>query len=252
MSCRLYLDGKVLGTKQEINLASNAEQLFIGAFHQDNLFFKGKIDELRIWQSARNQQEITENMHLTAYSKTANPLAYYQFNQSSGNTLVDVAASADAAVHGDPTFASSNVNVGGTGSSQTISNIAAPGTHDFTNAKLKMEFTSIADTSGFTISYQTFKPNTTDGVGFLTNAVFNNPTWTVIQDSNAAFSANLTFTFPAGTFSSLVPFSYRLYHRDIGSDGPWSLLVVGASSVTSTKIAFDGVGVAGQFMVAKE
>ncbi|MEZ4959984.1 MAG: LamG-like jellyroll fold domain-containing protein [Saprospiraceae bacterium] len=252
VNAAFYLDGKLKDKALIGDTGSNGAPLIFGAFHQDALFFQGKIEEVRIWQTARSQQEIAENMLLTATSKLANPLAYYQFNQSSGNMVDDVAASSMAAVLGSASFSPSGANVGGTGSSQTKAAVAQPGSYDFADAKLKMNLASISDTSSFTVVYQTFKPNTTDGTTFLASTVYDNPTWTLLQSNNAAFSADFTFTFPNGTFTNMIPGSYQLFFRAVGSDGEWSPLVFGASNVTSNKITFPGVGAAGQYMVVKQ
>ncbi len=251
-NCSIYVDGKARGSKAISGLLGGTEQVVFGAYSENSLYFKGKIEEIRVWQAARSQQEIAENMLLTAASKLANPLSYYQFNQSGGATVNDFSLANEAAVFGNATFVPSGANVGNLGIVQTKKDLAGLGTQDFTAAKLKIEFTSLADTSSFTVVYQPFKPNHTGGPAQPLATIFNKPTWTLLQDSDVAFTAQLTFTFPSGTFTQLSPAAYKLYYRPMGSDGDWELLTSAANSVTANKVSFQGVDQAGQYMVVRE
>jgi hypothetical protein len=250
--CSLYVDGKLEDCKPINGLASSTEQVFFGAYRENSLYFEGKLEEIRIWQAARSQQDIAENMHLTAGPKMANPLAYYQFNQSGGNAVSDYAQANVATVFGNAAFVPSGANVGSTGFVQTRKCLAGPGVRDFAAGRLKIEFASLADSSSFTVVYQPFKPNSTNGPAAPAAFVYNKPTWTILQHNDAEFLADFTFTFPNATFSQASPDAYKLYHRPMGSDGDWELLVPAAASVTANKVTFQGVERAGQFMVVRE
>ena len=52
-------------------------------------FFSGKMDEVRIWNSCRTEQQIKENMFINLTGVPAELIAYFQFNNSSGSTLAD-------------------------------------------------------------------------------------------------------------------------------------------------------------------
>ena len=58
-------------------------------------YFGGKIDEVRIWNDARSEAEIRQNMYgeLADPSSEINLVAYYKFNETSGTTLTDAKGS---------------------------------------------------------------------------------------------------------------------------------------------------------------
>ncbi len=54
-------------------------------------FYKGKMDDLRIWKVARTQAEIQNNRNTPLSNPTgeSNLIAYYKFDSTSGTTLID-------------------------------------------------------------------------------------------------------------------------------------------------------------------
>jgi hypothetical protein len=82
----LYIDGtEVVLTGTPITIQSNTSWLGIGVdYKADNLrYFDGQIDEVRIWNDVRSEEEIRQNM----YRQLPNPsdaslVAYYQLNGS--------------------------------------------------------------------------------------------------------------------------------------------------------------------------
>ena len=63
-------------------------------------FFDGEIDEFRIWDDARTETEIRQNMYreLPDASGETNLVAYYKFDETSGTTLNDSKGSNDGAL----------------------------------------------------------------------------------------------------------------------------------------------------------
>ncbi|MDA9773844.1 gliding motility-associated C-terminal domain-containing protein [Saprospiraceae bacterium] len=51
--------------------------------------FSGEIDELRFWETARSQAEVQDNMCKKLAGNETGLKAYYRYDESSGNTLVD-------------------------------------------------------------------------------------------------------------------------------------------------------------------
>ncbi|MGQ1788172.1 LamG domain-containing protein [Saccharicrinis sp. GN24d3] len=64
--------------------------------------FKGLVDEVRIWNSARTEQQILDNMNgeLTAPVSETDLEAYYDFNQTSGAVLPDEKGDLDGTLQG--------------------------------------------------------------------------------------------------------------------------------------------------------
>lgn len=95
----LYLDGELVeeeNTPDIYNINTNIP-LAIGAIHKANLspvneFFNGKIDEVRIWNTARSQAEINLYKDCAISEPTANLIAVYNLNESVGLIAADSSA----------------------------------------------------------------------------------------------------------------------------------------------------------------
>ncbi|MFC1620993.1 DUF2341 domain-containing protein, partial [Candidatus Omnitrophota bacterium] len=61
----------------------------------DGRYFSGKIDEVRVWNVARTQTQIRENMYKELTGSESNLVAYYKLNDGSGQTVTDSAGSSD-------------------------------------------------------------------------------------------------------------------------------------------------------------
>ena len=87
----LYVDGNldafanVTGTidtdNAVVNIAENSQST--------DRYFDGLIDEVRIWNIARNQTEIQDNMNDVLSGNESGLVAYYKFDQTSGTELYD-------------------------------------------------------------------------------------------------------------------------------------------------------------------
>lgn len=88
---KLYVDGisEASFTNNAISTLdlSTTTSLFIGKERSNGIYFKGSIDETRIWNRALTQCEIQNNMNGELPVGQTGLLAYYQFNQgtASGN-----------------------------------------------------------------------------------------------------------------------------------------------------------------------
>jgi uncharacterized delta-60 repeat protein len=95
----LYVDGNLQGRVSYAGLTLNTSSvpLVIG---YDSCCggrpFNGMIAELRIWNSARTQQEIRDNMHKRIPKDNASMLAYYHFDDANGTTTYDSVSATSA------------------------------------------------------------------------------------------------------------------------------------------------------------
>ena len=88
----LYLDGVAEDTDSNSNPIPTGDSLRIGKLGGDvgdSECFQGKIDEVRIWNVSRTQQQIRDNMYSTLTGTESNLIAYYQMNDGSGAELSD-------------------------------------------------------------------------------------------------------------------------------------------------------------------
>ena len=94
----VYIDGEMVGAPLAftgpINYTASARTC-LAAFcdtSSQSAHFAGQIDEVRIWNTARNQDQIRQTMHETLQGNDANLAAYYRFDQFGGTTLYDIKA----------------------------------------------------------------------------------------------------------------------------------------------------------------
>ena len=86
-TAKLYYDGSYVA-HLDISLNTGTHDIWIGRW--DNDYFNGKIDEMRIWDIALDSTQIRENVYRTLKNSGTGLLAYWQFNDGTGTTLLDV------------------------------------------------------------------------------------------------------------------------------------------------------------------
>ena len=111
----IYVDGSAMDVSVASNSLSatitNDGNLWIGAYDPGYEYFKGQMDEVAIWNNALAAAEITElynsGFGLSAsansgnYTSSSNLLAYWDFNEGSGSTVVDQTSNGnDGTVYG--------------------------------------------------------------------------------------------------------------------------------------------------------
>jgi hypothetical protein len=89
-------DGPYYSNQASISNGGASGGLYIGrqGATGDGNYFAGKMDELRIWNTARTAMEIRENMMRTLDGNESGLAAYYKFDQTGGITLFEGTANA--------------------------------------------------------------------------------------------------------------------------------------------------------------
>ena len=90
---QIYVDG-VLENSANYNYSTadltTSSPMSIGKyFVQSENFFDGDIDEIRVWRTALTQDQIRQNMCRKIAPVPAELVAYYNFDQTAGNVVVD-------------------------------------------------------------------------------------------------------------------------------------------------------------------
>ncbi|MBF0450306.1 MAG: cadherin domain-containing protein, partial [Candidatus Magnetomorum sp.] len=88
--CRIYINGK----EQSYQTASNGGNIstnYLNIGYSSNSI-DGYIDEFRIWEIARTQNQIRDNMCKRLNGNETGLSAYYRFDHSTGTTLLDMSA----------------------------------------------------------------------------------------------------------------------------------------------------------------
>lgn len=91
----IYLDGVLQETTGGANLGSNTQPLYLGSFIDNNTFFDGKLDEVRIWNDVRTQAEIRDNMNRSLTGSEAGLAGYWNMNEGTGATVNDLTSNAN-------------------------------------------------------------------------------------------------------------------------------------------------------------
>ncbi len=86
---KLYKNGIVVSQASNVAPANSDNYTLIGSYGRGNMF-SGIMDEVKIWNTARTQEEIRTLMCAKANTATSSLLAYYTFNQSKGAVLIDL------------------------------------------------------------------------------------------------------------------------------------------------------------------
>ncbi|MEO1260379.1 MAG: LamG-like jellyroll fold domain-containing protein [Bacteroidota bacterium] len=244
-----YLNGIEVGSGDLNTPNTDFTHLKVGGYKNDDLFLNAQMEELKIWTASRTQTEILESMHLTATAKSGSTATYFQFNQGSSDSTHDVTSSITATIYGDPIYSGSGVNVGETGAGQWMKETVGNSFFYLSEAKAFIECTSASDTCDFYLAYQSYAPNTTEGIAAL--QIYQDEMWTLHQLKGGDFSFNIQFYFVENTFTDLSPDAYSLYRRSTNGHEAWELLKAGASDMDEESVTFEGISQAGQFIMVK-
>lgn len=89
----IYIDGTLeVSTPATGAIANSAFQVALGENLQaSNRFFDGQLDDVRIWNIARSQSEINDNMSTCLHGTESGLVAYFKFEDGAGSsTLADL------------------------------------------------------------------------------------------------------------------------------------------------------------------
>jgi len=94
----IYVDGAPSSISNPTEILPNTTldiASFYGSTDAVSSNFKGIMDELRYWNTARTQAQINDNKNIPLTGNEAGLAAYWDFNDGSGNRLTDLAGIAD-------------------------------------------------------------------------------------------------------------------------------------------------------------
>ncbi len=87
---KLYVDGELKSTNTA-SMSNTTNNITFGARRDQSWFSSGKLDEIRIWNTARTESEISLNRFNELYGNETNLEAYWKLDSSSGGTAFDAA-----------------------------------------------------------------------------------------------------------------------------------------------------------------
>ncbi len=263
---RLYVDGILMasGTKAASDFNWNTH-IRIGYSQDAANPLQGQIDEVRVWNVARTQQQIRESMHLRLHGNETGLLGYWRFDEGGGGVAYDATANGNNGTLQDaPAWVISTVPLG-TGSSTSAAS--------FTSGTLSLgtfQLTTITSFPGAVDITETQIMTPPDSLPVGSSTILSDRYWVIDVFNSGPLSSrtkpqtarlkktlgkassldfSLTFTVPPsftndGSASATL---YSLYQRPGTSDSTWSSEVAFADSLSDTTVSYSGVSTLGQF-----
>ncbi len=166
----LYVNGILVGTKTGVTIPNvNRTLCFMGKSNWgSDAYFKGNIDEFRIWNVARSQKEIRQTMERTLTGTETDLLAYYDFNTgnpSGTNTALTTLL--------DYSFSSNNGTLNNFALTGTTSNWIASEAVNYPKQEVFSPFASF--TNGQMAEFVAGQPDFTTGTSGVTSQKLNGP-----------------------------------------------------------------------------
>jgi hypothetical protein len=93
----IYIDGELASTESAVPLTPAEGPVTIGCLDNYGNYFKGKVDEVRIYERALDEAEISRDRDTRV---RAGPIAAYSFDEDSGEIAHDAAGNHDGKVEG--------------------------------------------------------------------------------------------------------------------------------------------------------
>ncbi|MCD4817743.1 MAG: choice-of-anchor D domain-containing protein, partial [Candidatus Cloacimonetes bacterium] len=252
-SSSLYVNGEIVASQNQTNaIFSSPENLCIGQSPGDsgNREMTGKMDEIRLWNTARTIGQIRKNMHLPLAGAETGLISYWQFNEESGTILQDLVSDNNGTLNNmnDNDWIGSTIPFGeGVSNTQT----ETTGTVDFTGTRLSMFFNS---QNGAEITVT--KIDTPANMNPVeADTIFDSQYWVVNRFGIGAFDTDLTFTVSENLTSGYEdrPFQIKLYTRSGTADTDWVYLTYASSvDAINNKVTFEGITGFSQFIVGWE
>jgi len=198
-TAKIYLNGVLKDTENPVGLNGNVlsgQIPFIGSGATGLYFFNGKMDEVRIWNTARTITEIQNNMYSSLVGNETGLVAYYKFDQG-------ISCGANTAIT-TLTDATANNNNG------TLTNFGLNNTciTNWVNSDAMRPVIYAAtnvSTTGFTANWKAVSNSTKFRIDVDDNSDFSSPLATNVDAGNGT-SFNVTgLTLNIGT-----PYYYRM------------------------------------------
>ncbi len=252
---RLYVNGELEASEAITPIYSSITYFAYGrADYDEDSYFQGELDEIRIWLVERTATEIRANMFNGKPDATIfNTLAIWQLNEGTGTMLTDL-------VNGNnlnftsientnvyPTWVTSNAPLGGVSG---VASAVQSGTATVGGATLSFNtpFENPVDVffNEITTEPNVFPTGFTSSIGgkyFVIDLVGNPGT----------FSLDLTLTFGEGVVTEAQeasPSMLKLFRRASGSTGEWTELSGATTAVASTgDVTWAGITSFSEFIV---
>jgi hypothetical protein len=250
---KLYLNGELQSLSGTANtVQSNDDKLCIGVDYLEQArHFHGEIDEVRLWNIARTESEIRENINLTSTGMEPGLISYWQFNASSGTFAEEPVSGNNGTLKNmhDNDWVSSNIAVGvGTSTTQTVS---ATGIVDFPGTGISIDFTQKSGSDTVVVTRLESFPNTEPE---QYDDIFDSQYWVFRKYGAGSFESNIAFTTNEGLYPNDEnnPIFIDLYKRNTNSETDWTLFRYADSVNAAENLAlFNNIDGFSQFLLTR-
>lgn len=232
----LYINGRRVASRNHgsFDLSTSYDLYFgkrIAGGRLDNVNFNGIIDEVRVWNSARTQRQIQENMLRYLSKSDSGLVGYWQFNQDHGKIVLDSGGSENhGMIQGNPTWLTSTGPFGNGISNTQI--VTSTDSVIFAGTDLLVSFTSKSGIDTIVVTKIQSSPGGIQPPGVNRIA---KKYWIVEKYSDGTLAADLIFTLGAGQISTNdqnTPSNPLLFSRGSNSDKSWTEIDTAASAVS--------------------
>ncbi len=246
----LIIDGESKGSST-YSMNNTTNNICFGSRRNQSWHFEGKLDEIVIWNNARTEQEIRENMYLSFTGAETGLVSLWQLNEGSGTTAADVISGNNGTLNNmdNDDWIDSTIPFGDGASNTQI--VITTGDVDFTGTGLSMFFTEKTGTDTIVTTRIDTIPNLIPTEPY---DLFDQQYWIVDQYSSGTFETDLTFTFNEDLTAAdeSNPSRIKLYTRTSNSDGEWFFLGKAESvNVATDQATFTGITEFSQFMAGR-
>ena len=221
----------------------------IGAGAYDPLgssrYYDGNLDEIRVWNSARTQDEIKANMFKQLDGDESNLQSYYRMSTASGNTLVDNSSNSNDGTISGASWGTNYVPLGDLNSSYQTDMEGlweASGTSSSeASTGLSMSVSSTLSEENFAIFGNNNTSSTSTSDLPSGSVIRSARIWQIDKSGTVSASVSIDLSVAIGADPSSVgaASNYKLLYR-MGTDGNFISAATGAS-VSGDNISFSGV-----------
>jgi predicted outer membrane repeat protein len=97
----LYVDGIFEGSNTGVTSFTDSLTILVGKLKPSTSerFYKGQIDEIRLWNTTRDPEDIRDNMHRMITGTENCLVSYWPFNETTGTTLNDLTGNNDGTLY---------------------------------------------------------------------------------------------------------------------------------------------------------
>jgi len=252
VSQKIYINGELVGENPVTGVIGiNTLDLKIGdSPGYADRYFDGKIDEVRVWNIARTDQEIRESMYTPLDGTNTGLISNWQFNEGTGTSLSDAIGISDGTLNNmdEEDWVSSTFPFG-TGISFTHI-VNSTGSYNFTGTDVSMNITGFSSTDTLVVKRISAAPNE---IPSDVDYVFDSQYWVMNNYGSGVNTAQITFTVSEDIESKYEgsPEFFKLYGRTANSDSSWTYVSDGVSvDISNDIVTFSAVSTFQQYIVS--